>query len=55
LDQRLVGETPMLLPDVAAGSHVVEFKHDGYRDWTTTVQVNSAAQARVAASLLPAR
>lgn len=55
LDQRLVGETPMLLPDVAAGSHVVEFKYDGYRDWSTTVQVDSATQARVAASLLPAR
>jgi len=55
LDQRLVGETPMLLPDVAAGSHVLEFKHDGYRDWSTTVQVDSATQARVAASLLPAR
>ncbi len=55
LDQRLVGETPMLLPDVAEGSHVVEFKHDGYRDWSTTVQVDSATQARVAASLLPAR
>lgn len=55
LDQRLVGETPMLLPDVTAGSHTVEFKHDGYRDWSTTVQVDSARQARVAASLLPAR
>jgi len=55
LDQRLVGETPMLLLDVAAGSHVVEFKNDGYRDWSTTVQVDSATQARVAASLLPDR
>jgi hypothetical protein len=54
LDRRLVGETPMLLPDVASGSHTVEFKYDGYRDWSTTVQVNSATQARVAASLLPA-
>ena len=51
LDQQLVGETPMLIPDVSAGVHAVEFRHDGYRDWATTVQVGSSAQARVTASL----
>ena len=50
-DQQLVGETPMLIPDVSAGVHDVEFRSDGYRDWTTTVQVGSSAQARVTASL----
>ena len=55
LDQRLVGETPMLIPDVATGSHNVEFKSGGYRDWATTVDVGSAARARVTASLDPAR
>ena len=54
LDQELVGDTPMLIPDVAAGSHEVEFKHDGYRQWATTVQVGSETQARVTASLAPA-
>ncbi len=55
LDQRLVGETPMLIPDVAAGSHYLEFKSDGYREWATTVQVGSNTQADVTASLAPAR
>lgn len=55
LDQRLVGETPMLIPDVPTGSHHVEFKNDGYRDWATTVEVGSAPQTRVTASLDPAR
>ncbi|MDA1095330.1 MAG: PEGA domain-containing protein, partial [Acidobacteria bacterium] len=55
LDQRFVGETPMLIPEVATGSHRVEFKYDGYRDWATTVDVGSATQARVTASLDPAR
>ena len=54
LDQQLVGDTPMLIPDVAAGSHDVEFKRDGYRKWATTVQVGSETQSRVTASLAPA-
>ena len=51
LDQRLVGETPMSIPDVPAGGHRIEFRLDGYRTWTTTVEVAPATQARVAASL----
>ncbi len=51
LDQQLVGESPMLISNVAMGAHQVEFKHAGYRDWATTVQVGSSEQARVTASL----
>ena len=51
LDQQLVGETPMLIPNVSVGAHEVEFRNDGYRDWMTTVQVGSSSQARVTASL----
>ena len=51
LDQQLVGETPMLIPDVSTGAHEVEFRHAGYRAWSTTVQVGSSAEARVTASL----
>jgi serine/threonine-protein kinase len=51
LDDRLVGETPMLISEVMPGSHELEFRSDGYRDWTTTVQVDPAQQARVTASL----
>ena len=51
LDQRLVGETPVSIPDVPAGAHRIEFRLDGYRIWTTTVEVAPATQARVAASL----
>ena len=51
LDQQLVGETPMLISDVSAGVHAVEFRHDGYRDWATTVQIGPSGQARVTASL----
>ena len=51
LDQQLVGESPMLISNVSMGAHQVEFKHAGYRDWATTVQVGSSEQARVTASL----
>ena len=51
LDRQLVGESPMLIPNVSAGTHEFEFRHAGYRDWATTVQVGSSAQARVTASL----
>ncbi len=54
LDQRLVGETPVSIPDVPAGAHQIEFRLDGYRIWTTTVEVAPATQARVAASLADA-
>ena len=51
LDQQLVGESPMLISNVSTGAHQVEFKHAGYRDWATTIQVGSSAQVRVTASL----
>ncbi|MCY4509062.1 MAG: PEGA domain-containing protein, partial [Acidobacteria bacterium] len=54
LDQRLVGETPVSIPDVPAGARQIEFRLDGYRTWTTTVEVAPATQARVAASLADA-
>jgi len=55
LDRRFVGETPMLIPDVTPGAHVVEFRQMGYRDWATNVSVDPSEQARVAASLDHAR
>ena len=51
LDQQLVGESPMLIPNVSAGVHEVEFRYTGYRDWVTTVQIALSVQARVTASL----
>ena len=55
LDGRLVGETPMLIPNVSADTHEVEFRRVGYQDWSTTVQVVPSEQARVTASLDHAR
>ena len=54
LDQRLVGEAAMLIPNVQAGTHQTEFRREGYRTWTSTAQVTPATQALVAASLADA-
>ena len=51
IDQELMGESPILISNVSAGIHEVEFRHDGYRNWVTTVRVWPSTQARVTASL----
>lgn len=53
VDEERVGVTPLLVPDVAAGSHQVRIEGNGYLPWTTIVTVRAAQRARVAASLEP--
>ena len=51
VDDRMVGTTPVLVPDLAPGSHRVRIERAGYRSWVTTVAVPGAERVRVAASL----
>ena len=51
LDGQLVGTTPVVVPDVASGTHRVRVERDGYQAWVTTVDVPPSDQVRVAASL----
>ena len=51
VDGRLVGTTPVVVPDLADGSHRVRVERDGYQAWATTVDVSPSDQIRVAASL----
>jgi protein kinase-like protein/PEGA domain-containing protein len=51
VDGKMVGTTPMAIPSVAAGSHVVRLEHDGYRRWSSSVRVVASEQNRVTASL----
>ena len=50
VNDRLVGSTPLAIPGLPAGPATVRIEMDGYRTWTTTVQVGAGEQ-RVAASL----
>jgi hypothetical protein len=51
MDGTLVGTTPMALPSVPVGSHVIRLEHDGYRHWSSSVRVVASEQNRVTASL----
>jgi serine/threonine protein kinase len=51
LDGREVGRTPLVLPSVRAGSHVVRLELAGHRTWTAAVRVIADDRTRIAASL----
>ena len=53
LDGRVAGTTPLTLPRVDAGSHVVRLELAGHRPWTASVQVTAGQQAVVRGSLEP--
>ena len=51
LDGRVVGTTPLTIPEVSAGPHDVRLELPGFNRWATTVEVPAGKPARVAASL----
>ena len=53
VDDVAVGVTPVEVPDVAFGTHLVRIELPGYRPWVTEVDVAGAEQVRVGASLEP--
>jgi len=55
VDDRAVGETPVRLPEVAPGSHIVRLELPDHRVWTENAQVTRAKTTRVAGSLEPIR
>ena len=55
VDDRAVGATPVRLPDVAPGSHVVRLELPDHRAWTEIAQVTRGKTTRVAGSLEPIR
>ena len=55
INGRRVGATPVIMPAVEAGTHVVRIQRPGYRPWVTRVHVAEGARARVAASLVGGR
>ena len=53
IDDNLIGTTPVLLSEVAAGSRLLRVELSGYKNWTTSVQIKPGARFRVLASLEP--
>jgi serine/threonine protein kinase len=53
VDDNLIGTTPFLLSNVAAGVRHLRIELSGYKIWTTSVQLEPGARFRVSASLEP--
>jgi len=51
VDGRSVGQTPLSLPDVPVGSHVVKLEMTGKQPWSTSTRVTSGQTSRVTGSL----
>jgi serine/threonine protein kinase len=51
LDGRGVGVTPLSIPSVPIGSHVVRLELSGHKRWSTAIRVVAGERVRVAASL----
>jgi serine/threonine protein kinase len=50
-DGRGVGVTPLSIPSVPIGSHVVRLELSGHKRWSTSIRVVAGERVRVAASL----
>jgi serine/threonine protein kinase len=51
IDGRLVGVTPMFLPQVGVGEHAIRLERDGYHRWSSTIHIAAGEPGRVTASL----
>jgi hypothetical protein len=46
-----VGTTPIVLRDLPVGSRALRVELDGYKHWSSTVQIMASEQARIMATL----
>lgn len=53
LDNNFIGITPLTMNGIAAGTHLLTLREEGYQDYSATIQVNAGATSTVAA-VLPA-
>lgn len=51
VDGKAMGTTPVLIPDIPAGAHVVRLQLADHQDWTLTTQVVAGRESRVRGSL----
>jgi hypothetical protein len=51
VDGKEVGTTPLRVPAIDAGSHIVRIEREGYNHWTSAIRIVAGEQARVTASL----
>jgi hypothetical protein len=51
LDGKLLGTTPLTVPNVAAGAHAIRLERDGYSRWTASIRIVAGERNRVTASM----
>ena len=51
LDGKLIGTTPLRVPDLGIGSHVVRLELEDHRAWTSSTSVRAGEVSRVTGSL----
>lgn len=52
MDNNFIGISPLTASDIAAGSHVVTFKMDGYQEYSTNALITAGTTSSVSAALL---
>jgi hypothetical protein len=55
VDGKEVGTTPVKVPEVAVGAHVVRLELADHRTWTNGIRVTAGEETRVTGSLEPIR
>jgi hypothetical protein len=55
VDGKEIGTTPMRIPDVNIGSHVIRLELADHRIWSNSVRVTAGQESRVTGSLEPIR
>jgi hypothetical protein len=53
IDRQAAGVTPLEVPDLRAGSHVVRVDADGHVPWSSAIRVIADRQTRVHTTLAP--
>jgi hypothetical protein len=51
IDGRVVGDSPLLVPELPPGDHTIQVELTGHRPFTTHVALKAGQQARVSATL----
>jgi hypothetical protein len=49
LDNQYRGTTPVTIPDVTTGAHTLEYRHTGYKSWSSAITVTSGSSSYFAA------
>jgi PEGA domain len=53
VDRQSVGVTPLVLPGLVVGSHVVRLEADGHKPWSSAIRITADRQTDLRTTLAP--